>query len=155
MPSSCFIACAESKPPAKSALSKNVLSGERLKEPVPFQGRKELISLVEKAMHSPNQEAASPPTSKRKRNIASPRHSNMVYPTPMSLHFPGFAFAGAGIVFIFQIKYLDVKDKLQSYSGTCFSFIGKPRTKEEGPCVGTKGFRAPEVSCESAVIFLY
>lgn len=113
---------------------------------------------MEKAINSPNQEAASPPTSKRKKNIASPRDSNIVYPTPMSLHLSGIATAGAGIEFIFHIKSLDGKDKLQSYSGTCFAFIGKPKTKEEGPCVGTKGFRAPEVSCDcqfSALIFFF
>ncbi|XP_074360173.1 putative cell division control protein 7 homolog 1 [Apium graveolens] len=99
--------------------SKKVLSGGRLKEPVPFQGRKELISLAGKAMHSPNQEAASPPTSKGKRNVASPRDSNIAYPTPMSLYISGVAITG------------------------------KPKTKEEGPCVGTKGFKAPEVLLKS------
>lgn len=106
-------------------------------------------------MHSPNQEAASPPTSKGKRNVASPRDSNIAYPTPMSLYISGVAITGAGIVFIFHIKSLDVKDKVQSYSGACFAFTGKPKTKEEGPCVGTKGFKAPEVSSESVVNFLY
>lgn len=64
---------------------------------MPYQGRKELLSLAAKAMHGPNHKAESPPTSKRK-GIASPGDNNIVYLTPMPLHSAGVAIAGAGIV---------------------------------------------------------
>lgn len=85
---------------AKNGTSTKVLSEERLKEPVPCQGRKELISLAQKAMHGPNHKVASPPTSKRKRIAAPPERvdSNIIYPTPMPLHSSGVAIAGAGFI---------------------------------------------------------
>ncbi|CAK7356278.1 unnamed protein product [Dovyalis caffra] len=109
----------------KDATSARTPSAERLKEPLPCQGRKELISLLHEAMQSPNHEASSVPASMRKRIAAPPgkvdgRH---IYLTPMPLHSTGIAVAGIGLV----------KNK------------GDGRSKKEGPCVGTKGFRAPEV----------
>uniref|UniRef100_A0A5B6ZK22 non-specific serine/threonine protein kinase n=1 Tax=Davidia involucrata TaxID=16924 RepID=A0A5B6ZK22_DAVIN len=110
---------------AKDATSTRTPSAERLREPMPSQGRKELISLVQEAMQGPNHETVSVPASKRKRVAAPPGKVDrkLVYLTPMPLHYTGIAVAGAG---------------LQSNKGD-----GK--NKREGPCVGTKGFRAPEV----------
>ncbi|KAJ7011330.1 hypothetical protein NC653_001685 [Populus alba x Populus x berolinensis] len=109
----------------KDATSARTPSVERMKEPLPSQGRKELISLLHEAMQSPNQEASSFPASMRKRIAAPPgkvdgRH---IYLTPMPLHSTGITVAGIGLV----------KNKCDG------------KNKKEGPCVGTKGFRAPEV----------
>ncbi|XP_011047574.1 PREDICTED: uncharacterized protein LOC105141889 isoform X5 [Populus euphratica] len=114
----------------KDATSARTPSAERMKEPLPSQGRKELISLLHEAMQSPNQEASSFPASMRKRIAAPPgkldgRH---IYLTPMPLHSTGITVAGIGLV----------KNK-----------CGDGKNKKEGPCVGTKGFRAPEVLLRS------
>lgn len=110
---------------SKDVTSNRTPSTERLREPIPCQGRKELINLVHKAMRSPNYEAQSVPSSKRKRVAALPSKIDrkLVYLTPMPLYSTGIGVAGAG--------------PIKSKGG------GKP--KREGPCVGTKGFRAPEV----------
>ncbi|XP_011047571.1 PREDICTED: uncharacterized protein LOC105141889 isoform X2 [Populus euphratica] len=113
----------------KDATSARTPSAERMKEPLPSQGRKELISLLHEAMQSPNQEASSFPASMRKRIAAPPgkldgRH---IYLTPMPLHSTGITVAGIGLV----------KNKCDG------------KNKKEGPCVGTKGFRAPEVLLRS------
>ncbi|CAL5429594.1 unnamed protein product [Camellia sinensis] len=110
---------------AKDATSTRTPSTERFREPIPCQGRKELISLVHKAMQNPNYESQSVPASKRKRIAAVPGKVNrkLVYLTPMPLYSSGIAVAGAGLV----------------------NNKGNGKQKREGPCVGTKGFRAPEV----------
>ncbi|XP_050230192.1 uncharacterized protein LOC126679245 [Mercurialis annua] len=99
----------------KDVTSTRTPSAERLREPLPSQGRKELINLLQETLHSPSNKASSIPASMRKRIAAPPRKvdERLLYPTPMPVHSTGCA-----------------KD-------------GKP--KKEGPCVGTKGFRAPEV----------
>ncbi|XP_059657653.1 uncharacterized protein LOC132304119 [Cornus florida] len=110
---------------AKDATSARTPSAERFREPMPCQGRKELISLVQEALQAPNHEAVSRPTSKRKRVAAPPGKVDrkFVYLTPMPLHCTGIAVAGAGLL----------------------TNKGDGKNKKEGPCVGTKGFRAPEV----------
>ncbi|KAG8374644.1 hypothetical protein BUALT_Bualt10G0017500 [Buddleja alternifolia] len=107
----------------KDATSTRTPSAERLREPVPSQGRKELISLVQEALQGGNNESVNAPTSKRKRVAAPPRNAecNFLYPTPMPLHARGMAIGGAGLL------------------------KSNGKHKREGPCVGTKGFRAPEV----------
>ncbi|KAB5564147.1 hypothetical protein DKX38_004201 [Salix brachista] len=109
----------------KDATSARTPSAERLREPLPCQGRKELISLLHEAMQSPNHEASSVPASMRKRIAAPPRKvdGRHIYLTPMPLHSTDIAAAGIGLA----------KNK------------GDGKNKKEGPCVGTKGFRAPEV----------
>ncbi|KAK9275370.1 hypothetical protein L1049_022634 [Liquidambar formosana] len=112
---------------AKDVTSTRTPSVERLREPLPCQGRKELISLVQEAMQTPNDEAMSVPVPKRKR-VAAPSGKvdrKLVYLTPMPLNSTGIAVAGAGAGLL--------KNK------------GDGKSKREGPCVGTKGFRAPEV----------
>jgi cell division control protein 7 len=84
----------------KDATSARTPSAERLKEPLPCQGRKELISLLHEAMQSPNHEASSVPASMRKRIAAPPgkidgRH---IYLTPMPLHSTDITVAGIGLV---------------------------------------------------------
>ncbi|KAG8662314.1 hypothetical protein MANES_01G087300v8 [Manihot esculenta] len=108
----------------KDGTSTRTPSVERPREPLPCQGRKELISLLQEAMQSPNHEGSSAPASMRKRIAAPPRKvdERFIYLTPMTLHSTGIASPGACL-----IKNKDGKHK------------------KEGPCVGTKGFRAPEV----------
>ncbi|CAI9759470.1 unnamed protein product [Fraxinus pennsylvanica] len=110
---------------AKDATSTRTPSAEKLREPIPSQGRKELISLVQEALHCANQKSVNIPISTRKRVAAPPGKvdSKFFYPTPMPLHASGIAIGGAGLL----------KSK------------GDGKHKREGPCVGTKGFRAPEV----------
>ncbi|XP_047324913.1 cell division cycle 7-related protein kinase-like [Impatiens glandulifera] len=122
-----------------SGLTSTRTPGEKLKEPVPCQGRKELLNFVQKAMHTTTTTATTTTTtnepfslasSKRKRVSALPGRTDkkIVYLTPMSLHSHGIPVAGAGPA---QKK-------------------GYGKHKQEGPCVGTKGFRAPEVLLRSA-----
>ncbi|XP_022865817.1 probable serine/threonine-protein kinase cdc7 isoform X3 [Olea europaea var. sylvestris] len=109
----------------KDATSTRTPSAEKLREPIPSQGRKELISLVQEALHCANQKSINVPISRRKRVAAPPGKvdGKFFYPTPMPLHASGIAIGGAGLI----------KNK------------GNGKHKREGPCVGTKGFRAPEV----------
>ncbi|KAA8515837.1 hypothetical protein F0562_018552 [Nyssa sinensis] len=105
----------------RDATSTRTPSAERLREPLPSIGRKELISLVQDVMQSPNHDAVNIP-SQRKRVATSPSDVNrIVYLSPMPLHSTGVAVAGSGLL----------KSK------------GDGKPKREGPCVGTKGFRAP------------
>ncbi|XP_015582453.1 serine/threonine-protein kinase RIM15 isoform X2 [Ricinus communis] len=108
----------------KDVTSNRTPSAERPREPLPCQGRKELLSLLQEAMHSPTYEASSVPASIRKR-IAAPHgkvDERLIYLTPMPLNSTELAIPGKSLS--------NNKD-------------AKP--KKEGPCVGTKGFRAPEV----------
>ncbi|KAL6536516.1 hypothetical protein OROGR_013088 [Orobanche gracilis] len=109
---------------AKDATSNKTQSAERLREPIPSQGRKELLSLVQEALHGGNYEFVTAPISKRKRVAASPGDAErFLYPTPMPLQANGIAIRGTGLL----------KSK------------GDGNSRREGPCVGTKGFKAPEV----------
>lgn len=109
----------------EDATSMIATSAEKLREPIPSSGRKELISLVQiqNAMRSPNRDAVNILGSQRKRVATplSPADTKKIHFSPMPLHSAGIAFPGAGL--------LRSKDE---------------RSKRDGPCVGTKGFRAPE-----------
>ncbi|KAM1990039.1 hypothetical protein ACFX15_031336 [Malus domestica] len=102
---------------------------ERLREPVPSQGRKELINLVQEAMQSQNHISSGVSAPMRKRIPAPPGNEDdkLFYITPMPLHSTGNGVGGA--------------DLIRSRGG------GKQ--KKEGPCAGTKGYRAPEVLLRS------
>ncbi|OAY78299.1 Cell division cycle 7-related protein kinase [Ananas comosus] len=88
---------------------------DRLKQPIPCKGRKELINFLHEAMQSPNNKASTTPASQRKRVAAPPGKvdKRLFVLTPMPLH------------------------------------SGNGKHRREGPCVGTKGFRAPEVLFKS------
>ncbi|XP_024996780.1 cell cycle serine/threonine-protein kinase hsk1 [Cynara cardunculus var. scolymus] len=75
-------------------------------------------------MQAPDHEATNNPTSKRKRAAAPPAKSDkkFIYLTPMPLQSTGVVVAGSGLL----------KNK------------GEGKQRKKGPCVGTKGFRAPE-----------
>ncbi|KAK8703206.1 hypothetical protein V6N13_021532 [Hibiscus sabdariffa] len=105
-------------------------SAERLREPLPCQGRKELISLAQEAMQTPKPGASHVPAPMRKRVAASPAKMDrqVLHPTPMPLNSTSLALSGVGLS----------KNKGKY-------FVGDVKHKKEGPCAGTKGFRAPEV----------
>ncbi|XP_042022649.1 uncharacterized protein LOC121769931 [Salvia splendens] len=112
---------------AKDATSTRTVSAERLREPLPchFNIRKELLSLAQEAVQVGNHGSADAPKSKRKR-VAAPAGDvgrKLLYVTPMPLHASGNAICGAGLL----------KTK------------GDGKPTREGPCAGTKGFKAPEV----------
>ncbi|XP_012488805.1 uncharacterized protein LOC105801975 isoform X2 [Gossypium raimondii] len=106
-------------------LSARTPSAERLREPLPCQGRKELIGLAQEAMQSPKPGVLHVPASMRKRVAASPGKwdRQILHPTPMPLCSTSLALSGVGFA----------KNK------------GDGKHKTKGPCAGTKGFRAPEV----------
>ncbi|CAI9095642.1 OLC1v1031633C3 [Oldenlandia corymbosa var. corymbosa] len=110
---------------AKDATSTKTPSTEKFREPLPCQGRKELINLVQEALQGANREGGNVTVSRRKRVAAPPGKGDhkFVYLTPMPLQSAGGVVGGAGLL----------KSK------------GDGKVKREGPCVGTKGFRAPEV----------
>ncbi|XP_021765791.1 serine/threonine-protein kinase RIM15-like [Chenopodium quinoa] len=107
-------------------------SAERQRKPQPLfsKGRKELISLAQKAMQGPNLGAAKAPASNRKRVAASPGITDrkFIHPTPAPIHSSGIAIPGAG----------SLKNR------------GEVKPVKDGPSAGTKGFRAPEVLLRSA-----
>ncbi|XXG41925.1 hypothetical protein AAC387_Pa01g2291 [Persea americana] len=114
----------------KDATSTRTPSAERLREPMPCKGRTALINLVQEALQGPNHQAVRAPASQRKR-VAAPLGKldrRLLYLSPMPLCSSGVAVAGAGLL----------KSK------------GDRKHRKEGPCVGTKGFRAPEVLFKSA-----
>ena len=83
----------------KDVTSTRTPSAERLREPLPSLGRKELISLAQHAMQGPNQDAINIPASQRKR-VAAPGKvdEKIVYLSPMPLHSMGVAVTGAGLM---------------------------------------------------------
>lgn len=85
---------------ARDGTSTRTPSVERLREPLPCQGRKELISLIQEARLSPNHEVSSVPSPMRKRIAAPPRNvdSILVHLTPMPLHLTGICAGDAGLM---------------------------------------------------------
>ncbi|KAM0904617.1 hypothetical protein ACQ4PT_017882 [Festuca glaucescens] len=112
---------------AKDATSTKA-SLDRLKQPL-YKGRKEIMNLLHE-VQGPNQITPAAPVSQRKR-VAAPVGSVdwKLFPlTPMPLRSGGSAVAGSGM----------------------FNSKGHGKQRREGPCVGTKGFRAPEVLLRSS-----
>ncbi|XP_042009363.1 probable serine/threonine-protein kinase cdc7 isoform X2 [Salvia splendens] len=112
---------------AKDATSTITASAERFREPLPCHGRKELLSLAQEAMQvqGGNHGSVDAPKSKRKR-VAAPSGdacNKLLRVTPMPLYANGNTVCGAGLL----------KTK------------GDGKPAREGPCAGTKGFKAPEV----------
>ncbi|WZZ26266.1 hypothetical protein YC2023_009667 [Brassica napus] len=103
--------------------TRNNPSGEKRREPLPCHGRKELLNFLQETMSGPvpNHEVSSKaPTSMRKRVAALPeKDDGLVYLTPMPLRSNGRPEAGDVV------------------------------KQKDGPCSGTKGFRAPEVCLRS------
>uniref|UniRef100_A0A7N0VFQ3 non-specific serine/threonine protein kinase n=1 Tax=Kalanchoe fedtschenkoi TaxID=63787 RepID=A0A7N0VFQ3_KALFE len=103
---------------------------DKMRQPMPLKGRKEILKLALEAMRSPKYEALRLPASKSKRISAPPEKMDrkLVCYSPMPLHSSGVAVVGAGLL----------------------SHKGDGKKQKEGPCAGTKGFRAPEVLFRSA-----
>ncbi|XP_068305022.1 uncharacterized protein [Pyrus communis] len=104
-------------------------SVERLMEPLPSQGRKELINIVQEAMQNRNHISSGVSAPMRKRIPAPPRNvdDKLFCITPMPLHSTGNGVGGAALI----------------------RSRGGGKQKKEGPCAGTKGYRAPEVLLRS------
>ncbi|EFH44352.1 kinase [Arabidopsis lyrata subsp. lyrata] len=105
--------------------TRNNPSGEKRREPLPCHGRKALLDFLQETMSVPipNHEVSSKaPTSMRKRVAALPgkAEKELLYLTPMPLHSVSRPEAVGNII-----------------------------QKKDGPCSGTKGFRAPEVCFRS------
>lgn len=138
---------------AKEATSTRT-PAERLREPLPCQGRKELISLLQKALRNPNYEASDCPAPRRKRVVAPPGKvgKELVYITPMPLHSNGIAVAGAGLMNKGPSDLSDLQILLLTKLHPVpvliifYLLLGNGKQKKDGPCAGTKGFRAPEVT---------
>ncbi|TYG92428.1 hypothetical protein ES288_A11G030400v1 [Gossypium darwinii] len=111
-------------------LSARTPSAERLREPLPCQGRKVLISLAQEAIQSPKPGVSHVSAHMRKRVAASPGKwdRQVLHPTPMPLSSTSLALSG--------VDFAKNKGK---------HLLGDGKHKTKGPCAGTKGFRAPEV----------
>lgn len=83
---------------AKDVTSAKTPSAERRKEPLPCQGRKELLNLLQEAMQNPKCDASRVPAPMRKRVAAPPEKADkkIVYLTPMPVHSTSISVAGAG-----------------------------------------------------------
>ncbi|XP_078440417.1 protein kinase superfamily protein isoform X2 [Wolffia australiana] len=118
---------------AREATSTRTPSGDRMREPVPCRGRKELISLAQQAMQSPGKvlAVATVAVPVQRKRVAAPlgkEERHLAFLSPMPLLCNGIPLSPAT---------------------RCSSPGREKRQKTEGPCVGTKGFRAPEVLLKS------
>lgn len=84
----------------KDVTSTRTPSAERLREPLPCQGRKELISLVQEARESPNHEASSVSALMRKRIPAPPVNvdGKLFHVTPMPMHSTAIGIGGPCLI---------------------------------------------------------
>ncbi|XP_051144396.1 uncharacterized protein LOC127260611 isoform X2 [Andrographis paniculata] len=114
---------------ARDVSSTRTSSAERLKEPLPqlvsSRGREELVRMLQEAMHGGSHTSSIAATSKRKRVAAPPADAKRkcFYPTPMPLYSNGLPVGTTGL-----------PDGKADGKGN-----------QDGPCAGTKGFKAPEV----------
>lgn len=72
---------------------------DRLKQPMPYKGRKELMNFLHETMHSPNKNTIPAPVSQRKR-VAAPVASvdrKLFKMTPMPLRSGASSVAGSGM----------------------------------------------------------
>ncbi|KAM2937807.1 hypothetical protein FF1_037669 [Malus domestica] len=104
-------------------------SVESLMEPLPSQERKELINIVQEAMQYRNHISSGVSAPMRKRIPAPPRNEDdkLFCITLMPLHSTGNGVGSAALI----------------------RSRGGGKQKKEGPCAGTKGYRAPEVLLRS------
>ncbi|XP_008459796.2 uncharacterized protein LOC103498819 isoform X2 [Cucumis melo] len=114
---------------AKDVTSARTFSAENMREPLPSQGRKELLSLVQNALRNADHASQNSSDLRRKRIAAPPskEDNNIIHPSPMLVHCTGISLTG--------LRLLKTK--------------GDAKRKREGSCAGTKGFRAPEVLLRS------
>lgn len=84
----------------KDVTSTRTPSAERMREPLPCQGRKELINLVQEARESTNNEASSISALMRKRVPAPPVNvdGKLFHVTPMPMHSTSNGFGGPCLI---------------------------------------------------------
>ncbi|KAL5224251.1 hypothetical protein ABZP36_010890 [Zizania latifolia] len=73
---------------------------DRLRQPMPYKGRKELMNFLHEAMQNPNKNTSTPPVSQRKR-VAAPFGNvdqKLLILTPMPLRSGDNAIAGSGML---------------------------------------------------------
>lgn len=84
---------------SQGADGSGITSNERLREPLPCQGRKELISLVQEARKSQNREPTTVLSPMRKRVVAPKNMEGMLaYLTPMPLVSTGIRCGGSHLM---------------------------------------------------------
>lgn len=120
--------------PSKEITSAHTPSGGNKREPLPNQGRKELLNLIHEAQQTPQQQSTLIPFSQRKR-VAAPRER-----------------VRRDNGYTMNASPMPIQSKLCT---SAYGLNGTPKNrdnqkfKKEGPCVGTKGYRAPEVLLRS------
>ncbi|KAI5078553.1 hypothetical protein GOP47_0006224 [Adiantum capillus-veneris] len=112
----------------------DILKGEQV---LPRYGRRELWELVQKSQHSAQPPVAAIPSSHKKR-VAAPqkrRHQRSLLDQslPQSSAFP-----------VSKMTFSKT-----ATTGHLLKARGMQKLRKEGPCVGTKGYRAPEVLLKS------
>lgn len=119
---------------SKDTTSGRTLFKEAVREPLPTQGRKELLNLVQEARQNSQQQTAPFPVCHRKR-VAAPQ-GRLKKDTGKNLH----------------VSSMQLNSNLRTPIH-CFRGLpkdtGMEKCKRDGPCVGTKGYRAPEVLLRS------
>ncbi|XP_057848713.2 uncharacterized protein LOC131059716 isoform X1 [Cryptomeria japonica] len=107
---------------------------EAAREPLPKQGRKELLNLVQEARQNSQQHASSLSICSRKR-VAAPQ-GRLETDAANKLH----------------VSLIPLNSNNQTFPkglSTLPNNTGIQKCKRDGPCVGTKGYRAPEVLLRS------
>lgn len=81
---------------AKDVTSARTFSAENMREPLPSQGRKELLSLVQNALRNADHASQNSSDLRRKRIAAPPskEDNNIIHPSPMLVHCTGISLTG-------------------------------------------------------------
>lgn len=114
--------------------SGRTLFKEAVREPLPTHGRKELLNLVQEARQNSQQQIAPLPVCQRKR-VAAPQ-GRLQKHTGKNLHVSSMQLNS------------NLKSPIHCFYGLPKN-TGMEKCKRDGPCVGTKGYRAPEVLLRS------
>lgn len=85
---------------AKEVTSARTFSTENMREPLPSQGRKELLSLVQNALRNADHATQNSSDLRRKRIAAPPgkEDNNIIHPSPMLVHCTGISVAGSRVL---------------------------------------------------------
>ena len=85
---------------AKDVTSVRTLSTENMREPLPCQGRKELLSLVQNALRNSDHVTQNSSDLRRKRIAAPPRKEDnkIIHPSPILVHCSGISVAGSRVL---------------------------------------------------------
>ncbi|KAJ7549845.1 hypothetical protein O6H91_07G071900 [Diphasiastrum complanatum] len=120
----------------------STLSEDLRKEPLPRAGRRELIDYVVKTVNSPqNNEAPSFPVSQRKRVAAPKKQKRQGFDAKQKFAPENMSHSIAKASYSFIADGWNLPQKNKN--------AGLQRMRKDGPCVGTKGYRAPEVLLKS------